>query len=92
MQPEEVFRHANERVADKARELDLQPPIPFLCECSDTRCFAHIQLCLEDYEEVRSHPEAYLVAPGHEVTGAFLIEQDDRFALVEKLYANVNSR
>jgi hypothetical protein len=89
VQPEEVFRNANERVAAKARELDLLPPIPFLCECSDTRCFAHIQLSLAEYDEVRSRPEIYLIVRGHQVTGAFVIEQDDRFALVEKLYASL---
>jgi hypothetical protein len=89
MQPEAVFRNANERVAEKARDLDLLPPIPFLCECSDTRCFAHIQLSLAEYEEARSRPETYLVVPGHGVTGAFVIEQDERFALVEKLYASL---
>jgi hypothetical protein len=91
VQAEEVFRSANEHVAEKARELELLPPIPFLCECSDARCFTHIQLSLEEYDEVRSHPEAYVTAPGHEVTGAFIIEQDERFALVEKLYASVDS-
>jgi hypothetical protein len=92
VQPEEVFRNANERVAETARQLRLLPPIPFLCECSDRRCFAHIQLSLAEYDEVRSHRQTYLIVPGHEVSNAFLIEQDDRFALVEKLYANVDSR
>jgi hypothetical protein len=91
VQPEEVFRSANERVAEKARELELLPPVPFLCECSDRRCFAHIQLSLAEYDEIRAHPQTYLIVPGHGVTGAFLIEQDDRFSLVEKLYANVDS-
>ena len=89
MQPEEVFRNANERVAEKARELELLPPIPFLCECSDRRCFAHIQLSLVEYDEVRSRPDTYLIVPGHEVSGAFPVEQDERFALVEKLYARL---
>jgi hypothetical protein len=92
VQPEDVFRNANERVADKARELELLPPIPFLCECSDTRCFAHIQLSLGEFDEVRSRPETYLIVPGHQVTAAFLIEEDDRFALVEKLYTSVDSQ
>ena len=91
MQPEEVFRNANERVAETARRLELPPPIPFLCECSDRRCFAHIQLSLAEYDEIRAHAQTYLIVRGHEVTDAFLIEQDDRFALVEKLYANVDS-
>ena len=35
IQVEDVFRNANERIAEKARELRMEPPIPFLCECSD---------------------------------------------------------
>jgi len=85
VQTEDVFHSANERIAEKARELELQPPIPFLCECSDRRCFARIQLTLEEYEEARSDPHRYLTISGHEVVGALVIAQDERFALAEKL-------
>jgi hypothetical protein len=67
VQVEDVFRNANERVAEKARELKMQDPIPFLCECSDKRCFAHIHLALAQYDEVRSDPTRYLTVSGHEV-------------------------
>ena len=52
MRAEDVFRNANESVAAKARELEfeLDQPLPFLCECSDTGCFAHILLTIEEYE------------------------------------------
>jgi type I restriction enzyme M protein len=43
VQAEDVFRSANESIAAKARELRLEPPIPFLCECSNKRCFARIR-------------------------------------------------
>jgi hypothetical protein len=67
VQVEDVFRDANERVAEKARELKMQDPIPFLCECSDRRCFAHIHLSLAEYGEARSDPKRYLTVSGHEV-------------------------
>jgi len=38
--------------------------------------------------EVRSHPQRYLTMPGHEVAGALLLDEDERLALAEKLYAN----
>jgi hypothetical protein len=41
VQVEDVFRDANEQVAAKARALEYRTPIPFLCECSDPRCFIH---------------------------------------------------
>jgi hypothetical protein len=85
VQAEDVFRNANERIAEKARELKMQPPIPFLCECSNRRCFARIHLALGEYEEARSDPQRYLTIAGHEVVGALVIAQEAHFALAEKL-------
>jgi hypothetical protein len=82
---EDVFREANIKIAEKARELQMEPPIPFLCECSNKRCLARLHLTLEDYEEARSDPQRYLTITGHEVSGAVVIAQNDRFALAEKL-------
>jgi hypothetical protein len=85
MPAEDVFREANERIAEKALELDLEQPIPFLCECSDRRCFARLFLGLAEYEEARADPERYLTIPGHEIAGAMVIASEDRFALAEKI-------
>ena len=85
MQAEDIFREANIKIAEKARELQMEPPIPFLCECTNKRCFARLHLTLEDYEEARSDPQRYLTITGHEVSGAVVIAQNDRFALAEKL-------
>lgn len=85
MQTEDVFREANESIAAKARELQMEPPIPFLCECSDKRCFERIPLTIDEYEEARSAPQRYLTSSGHQVDGALVIAQDDRFALAEKI-------
>jgi hypothetical protein len=85
VQVEEVFRNANEHVAARARELEVQSPIPFLCECSDPHCFSHILLTLDAYEHARAGPERYMTVPAHTVGGAALVAEDGRFALVEKL-------
>jgi hypothetical protein len=70
LRTEDVFRSANERIAEKARELGWRFPIPFLCECSDAGCFARVELVLEEYEEMRSHPQRYLMTEsGHELVG-----------------------
>jgi hypothetical protein len=82
---EDVFREANERIAEKALEFELEEPIPFLCECSDRRCFARLFLMLGQYEKARSDPERYLTIPGHEIAGAIVIEEGDGFALAEKI-------
>jgi hypothetical protein len=67
---EDVFREANESVAAKASELELDYSIPFLCECRDPHCFARISLTLEEYEQARSDPRRYLTIPGHETSTA----------------------
>jgi hypothetical protein len=87
MQAEDVFRSANDRIAEKGRELGWRFAVPFLCECGDTRCFTRLELTVEFYEDVHAHPQRYLTAPGHEVEGAIVIEQTARFALLEKLHA-----
>ena len=88
MQAEEVFRNANDRIADLAREHSWRFPVPFLCECSERRCFARIDMTLKEYEQLRSHPQRYLALPGHEVEGAVLLRETERVAYVEKLYAS----
>ena len=87
MEPEAVFRNANDRIADMATELEWRDPVPFLCECSDKRCFARLQMTLEEYESVRAHSEQYLMKPDHELSGGVILEQNDRLAVAEKLYA-----
>ncbi len=84
METENVFREANESIAAKARELRMDPPIPFLCECSDRHCFARILLTIEEYDEARAGPQRYLTSSGHQVEGASVIAQDERFTLAEK--------
>jgi hypothetical protein len=85
VQAEDVFRKANERIAAKARELGMDSPIPFLCECSDRCCLGRVPLLIEEYVEARAAPQRYVTMAGHEVEGAFVIEQDENFALAEKL-------
>ena len=85
MKVENVFRNANESMAAKARELRLEPMIPFLCECSNKCCFTRIWLTIEEYDEARAAPQRYLTVAGHEVEGAFVIAHNERFALAEKL-------
>jgi hypothetical protein len=85
VQTEDVFRRANEEIADLARRHGWRFPVPFLCECADSQCFARLELTLEVYEGVRSNPQRYLTAPGHEIPEAMATEQAEAFALVEKL-------
>ena len=87
METEDVFRNANDRIADMAAELEWRDPLPFLCECSDKRCFAQLQITLEQYDSLRAHSERYLMKPGHQLSGGVILEQTDRVTVAEKLYA-----
>jgi len=87
VQTEDVFRRANEEIAGMARGRGWRFPIPFLCECADRRCFARLELTLEAYDDLRSDPQRYLTAPGHEIPDAIVIERTESFALAEKLGA-----
>jgi hypothetical protein len=86
MHPEDIFRSANDRIAERARELGWASSVPFLCECSDSRCFARLDLTLDEYAQVREHPQRYAVHASHEVAEAFLVEENGDLALVEKLW------
>lgn len=85
MKTEDFFRRANEEIADLGRKHGWRFPVPFLCECADKHCFARLELTLEVYEDLRSDPQRYLTAPGHEIPAAMVIEQTGTFALAEKL-------
>jgi len=37
---------------------------------------------------MRSHPQRYVIAFGHEVVGAFVLEHVEHVAFVEKLYVH----
>ena len=84
MHAEDVFRNANERVAARARELEVGSPVPFLCECSDTKCFRHIPLTVEEYDGASAGSQRYVIVPGHLVGGASVVARERRFALAEK--------
>ena len=81
---EAAFRKVNERIEEKADELELgEVPTPFLCECEDERCTQVVLLRRTEYEEVRAHPRRFVVSPGHEDGDSRLI-QDGDFAVIEK--------
>lgn len=86
MPAEEIFRNANDQIADMARKRSWRFPVPFLCECSDRRCLGRVELPLKEYEQVRSNPQRYIALPGHEVEGAVVLEETERVSYAEKLY------
>jgi hypothetical protein len=80
-----VFRAANEAIAGPARPTGL---LTFICECGDEACKDAIELTSEEYEAVRADPACFAVIPGHESRQERVLEEFERFALVEKLGAD----
>ena len=87
MGAEDVFRNANDRIAEKAAAFGWCDPVPFLCECSDIGCFARLPMTLEELASRRASPSRYVIKPGHRLSGGFVLEEDDHVAVAEKLYA-----
>lgn len=63
---EALFREVNERVRE-VRPADDEDTLGFLCECGEEACTEAVYLSVGTYEEVRSDPTMFVVAPGHEI-------------------------
>jgi hypothetical protein len=60
-----LLREVNERIAEIASSSAGDPP-EFLCECSRNDCSETLALALPEYERIRSSPNLFVLAPGHE--------------------------
>jgi hypothetical protein len=84
---ESTFRHANERIQQAADLNGYTGLVPFICECAEERCTEIIRLSLADYEDVRSQPRRFVVAPGHDEgdgPGGRLVAEHPGYAIVER--------
>ena len=88
---EALFREFNERVEDVAGSLDVRSEgdalrIEFVCECGDLDCMERIELTRVSYEQVRSDPKRFVVAPGHEGPEvARVVGKGEGYVVVEKI-------
>jgi hypothetical protein len=81
-----LFRTANERLDERTEAYSgTNPLVPFLCECADDTCLGRVELTHRQYQEIRSHPERYVIVRGHTtIENERIIEQHDSFQVVEK--------
>ena len=85
---EAIFREVNERIHELNRGFSFghDDITDFVCECSDQSCFVPVELTLGEFDDVRSEPTHFLIAPGHtwhpEVE--MVVQFNDRFQVVEK--------
>lgn len=85
-----LFRTANENIESAAVDARIGDGIPFVCECPDRSCVAIVHLTLADYEAVRTHPQRFVSAHGHEdaevaAGRAAIVESRDGYVVVDKL-------
>lgn len=58
-------RAANDRIAEKAQMLRFVSRVPMLCECSTPGCRTTVMISLDEYRQIREHPDCFMTAPGH---------------------------
>jgi len=80
------FRDANEKIAKAASEYERVEQVPFICECATESCTVIVRLSLAEYEEVRSAPTRFFVAPGHQASEGVVSILEDRegYVVLEK--------
>ena len=82
------FRAVNERLDEIGDAAPWSKTNDYLCECSDTTCFANIELTKDEYERARSRPTVFMLVAGHErLEIERVIEEHEHFLLVEKTVA-----
>jgi hypothetical protein len=83
---EEIARSVNRRLgAAVASVAEPSQPIPFLCECADHPCLDRVETTVEEYERIHSHPDRFVVVPGHPLVESEQVVADHGdFQVVEK--------
>jgi hypothetical protein len=85
---EELFREVNLRIAELQEDsqgLAMQGLLPLVCECVQTGCTTPIEVPPATFEEVRTSPQRFLVAPGHEdLDVESVVERREGFLVVKK--------
>jgi hypothetical protein len=82
---ESAYREVNEAIATIASRFQAEET-DFVCECADPDCADRITVDLDDYEDVRTSPTRFLLAPGHgEPAVERVVERTEQFDVVEKV-------
>ena len=79
---EAIFRSGNEAIVHNLDEKSSM--IPLICECGSGDCLTTIELTPAEYEAVRQSKAHFAVTPGHQDEDELLVDEFDRYAIVEK--------
>lgn len=85
---EVLFRDVNERVREISEWLDpagKPRTVDIFCECGRADCVEKLSVAMTLYEQVRSHPERFLVSTRHEEPEVErVVEKAEGYSIVEK--------
>ena len=82
---QQAFRLGNERLRGALETMVGAEPIPFLCECMDDTCMARVELTLDEYSDVRSRENRFVILRHHPtLPGERVVEENGAYQLVEK--------
>ena len=83
---EALFREVNENIAQLEKRLPGETEvIPAICECARAGCTTQIEITPNAYASVRSHPDRFIVSPGHEETSVeHVVAECPGYLVVEK--------
>jgi hypothetical protein len=82
---EKLFREVNERVKEVQANFQSGPDPQWVCECGDETCFDKLTVPLDEYQEIRSRGNWFLVLVGHEKPDVEeVVDRRDGFLVVEK--------
>jgi len=82
---QDIFREVNERI-DDITSTQQEATSEFLCECGQQDCTLVVELRLDEYRQIRSGEDRFIVFPGHCVEGVDrLAESRDGFDVVVQI-------
>jgi hypothetical protein len=85
---EALWREVNDRIEEVDETLRVLPDGDLLelhCECGDPGCDARISITPAEYHDVRSQPDTFAVAVGHEdEVIEHVVKRTDRYLVVDK--------
>jgi hypothetical protein len=82
---EAAFRETNEQIDALNAAGAKLPEFPVVCECGSDDCVLVLTVDARKYDEVRAHPDRFLVKSGHEIPDVeSVVERHGDFVVVEK--------
>lgn len=82
---EATIRDVNEGIERGQWPGEEDTPVGFRCECARLGCNQLVELSVREYEEIRSNPRRFVLAPGHEFPDVeTVVETGARYIIVEK--------